>query len=167
MYLLDVDRASRQWTPQQAWLLVRALSQHDSLRYNEILLSDTYKSQGESVLQALEQAELISIHSENGRPHSIGPGKPVYKSAFRLLTEDKVLSARLDLSTTSELIKLETQSLEKYEKELELLGGLPGGVKAVENRAKWLLGKLRKCHEKIEEYETETSGLKAILRSEF
>ncbi|KAL8741120.1 MAG: hypothetical protein Q9190_006237, partial [Brigantiaea leucoxantha] len=102
MYILDaVDHsgstaapANRKWTPEQAWLLIRSLASTPTLRYNELLLNDTYKSGGEFVLQALEQAELISIvSSSNGRPQVIKPGKPVYQAAFRQLTEDKVLKA--------------------------------------------------------------------------
>jgi hypothetical protein len=137
------------------------------LRYNEILLSDTCKSNGEVVLQALEQAELINIHDINGRPHSVGPGKPVYASAFKILTEDHVLRARLDLSTTTELMKLQTQSLEKYESELQLLSELPGGGKGVDARIKWLLDKLKGAQEKIEGYERESAELKAVLKTEF
>ncbi|KAL8649999.1 MAG: hypothetical protein Q9210_004077, partial [Variospora velana] len=93
MYILDVDQtSSRHWTPEQAWLLVKSLASAPSLRYNELLLSDTFKSSpggGEPTLRALEQAELIAIvSSHGGRPHSIKPGKPVYAAAFRQLTAD-------------------------------------------------------------------------------
>ncbi|KAI4276043.1 MAG: hypothetical protein L6R35_006236, partial [Caloplaca aegaea] len=103
MYILDVDQtSSRHWTPEQAWLLIKSLASAPSLRYNELLLSDTFKTSpggGEPTLRALEQAELIAIvSSHGGRPHSIKPGKPVYAAAFRQLTADTVLAARLDLA---------------------------------------------------------------------
>ncbi|KAI9853185.1 MAG: mitochondrial escape protein 2 [Thelocarpon superellum] len=167
MYLLDIGRGGHAWTSEQAWLLVKELAAHESLRYNEILLSDTFKTDGEAVLQALEQAELITIHSNNGRPFAIRPGKPVYTAAFRLLTEDHVLRSRLDLSTFSSLIKLETQGIEKYESELGLLGSLPGSGQGVEARVRWLLGKLRTAHEKIEGYEKESTALKKVLKVEY
>ncbi|KAI4184480.1 MAG: hypothetical protein LQ348_004546, partial [Seirophora lacunosa] len=131
MYILDVDQASsRHWTPEQAWLLIKRLACNPSLRYNELLLSDTFKpsadgSGGEPTLRALEQAELIAIVSANGRPCSIKPGKPVYAAAFRQLTADHVLAARLDLAVLAQLIKLESAAIEKAEAELALLGGLP------------------------------------------
>ena len=140
MYILD--SSPRKWTPQQAWLLIRSLAFTDCLRYNEILLSDVFKSGGEATLQALEQAEMITIVSSNGRPTSIKPGKPVYASAFRQLTEDHVLKARLDLAILTELIKVETASIDKYEAELNLLGSLPGQPKEARGRVRWLLGKL-------------------------
>lgn len=140
MYILDPS--SRNWTPEQAWLIVKSLASTDCLRYNELLLSDLFKSAGEATLQALEQAELIAIVSSNGRPTSIKPGKPVYKAAFQQLTEDHVLKAGLDLKILTELIKVETKGIEKFEEELGLLGGLPGQPREVRGRVRWLLGKL-------------------------
>ena len=167
MYILDIDRTSRNWSPQQAWLLIKSLATSENIRYNEILLSDTFKSGGENTLQALEQAELITINSSNGRPHSIRPGKPVYSAAFRLLTEDHVLKARLDLAILSELAKIETQNIDKYEAELNLLANLPKQPGELAPRTKWLLGKLYDCQSKVEKYEHESGGLKKILQVEY
>ncbi|KAI9699385.1 MAG: mitochondrial escape protein 2 [Candelina mexicana] len=167
MYLLDVDKTQRKWTPEQAWLLVKELAQRETLRYNEILLSDTFKSGGESTLQALEQAEFISIVSSNGRPHSIKPGKPVYQAAFRLLTEDHVLKSRLDLAILSDLVKVETASIEKYEAELHLLAKLPKQPNELSSRIQWLLNKLQASQGRIEEYERESGNLKKVLKAEY
>ncbi|KAI9798696.1 MAG: hypothetical protein M1825_005023 [Sarcosagium campestre] len=167
MYLLDVDKNQRSWTSEQAWFLVTQLSKSEALRYNEVLLSDTFKSNGESVLQSLEQAELITINSVNGRPHSIKPGKPVYSAAFRALTEDHVLKARLDLATFAQLTRLESAGIEKYEAELGLLGSLPGRGKGVEARVGWLLEKLRVAQDKVERYERESNRMKKVLQAEY
>jgi hypothetical protein len=165
MYILG--SGPRQWTPEQAWHLVKSLAASESLRYNEILLSDIFKSGGEATLQALEQAEMITIVSSNGRPTSIKPGKPVYTAAFRQLTGDNVLKARLDLATLSELIKIETQGIDKYEAELHLLGRLPGSPAEVTGRTKWLLGKLYAGQAKVEQYEKESGVLKKVLQQEY
>lgn len=167
MYILDVDRNSRTWAPAQAWELIKSLSHGGEIRYNEVLLSDTFKSGGENVLQALEQAELISIVSTNGRPYSIKPGKPVYQAAFKLLTKDHVLKARLDLAILSELTKVETQSIDKYEAELNLLAKLPKQPGELAPRIKWLLAKLHASQAKIEKYEAESGGLKKVLHDEY
>ncbi len=165
MYILD--SSPRKWTPEQAWLLVKQLADSESLRYNELLLSDIFKSDGEGVLQSLEQAEMITIVSSNGRPTSIKPGKPVYSAAFKQLTEDHVLKARLDLAILSQLIKIETQGIDKYEAELNLLANLPGSPKEARGRGKWLLGKLWTSQNKVEEYERESAGLKKVLMQEY
>jgi len=158
----------RRWTPTQAWLLIERLALRDSLRYHEVLLTDVYKvSDADAVLQALEQAELITIVSSNGRPTAIRPGKPVYQPAFRLLTQDKVLKARLDLAILSEQIKSENAGVAKYEDELKLLGKLPKQPWELSARTQWLLTKLQASQEKIEKYEAESSQLKKILTTEY
>ncbi|KAL8735726.1 MAG: hypothetical protein Q9181_002709 [Wetmoreana brouardii] len=168
MYILDVDQATRKWTPEQAWVLIKSLAATSSLRYNEMLLTDTFKSDGgEPTLHALEQAELITITSVNGRPHSIRPGKPVYQAAFKQLTEDHVLKARLDLMVFSQLIAIEAKGIEKAESELSLLGGLPGQPAEVRARVRWLLQKMQKGQVAVEGYERESAVLKKILRKEF
>ena len=167
MYLLDVDISTRKWTPQQAWLLIKELAQHETLRYNELLLSDVFADGGEQTLQALEQAELISITSSNGRPHAVKPGKPVYQAAFKYLTEDKVLKSRLDLAIFKQLIGIENKNVDKFESELRLLADLPGQPKELLPRIHWLLNKSAASHAKVESYEAESGKLKKTLMEQY
>ncbi|KKY15193.1 putative protein rna12 [Phaeomoniella chlamydospora] len=167
MYLLEVDISSRNWSPEQAWLLVKQLSQSDRIRYNELLLSDIYKKNGESTLQALEQAELITIVSSNGRPYAIKPGKPVFQAAFRYLTSDAVLKSRLELALLAKLVGIENKNMEKYEMELRGLAELPGQPRELIPRIKYLLGKCSTSQGKIEGWEREMGELKKVLGKEF
>jgi len=173
MYLFGTDDA-RKWSPEQAWLLIKQLANMkngDGLRYNEVLLSDAYKSGGENVLQALEQAEMISIASVNGRPHSIKPGKPVYQPAFRLLTEDHVLKSRLDMAIINESIKLESAAVEKNLQQLALISemgkhaGKPPAL--LSTRTDYLIGKVATSQAKIESLEKEAGLLKKVLQTEY
>jgi len=166
MYLLDVDATTRKWTPQQAWTLIKQLAYEDTLRYNELLLNDVLKD-GEQVLQALEQAELISITSKNGRPTSVKPGKPVYQSAFAYLAEDEVLKSRLDLAILAQLIGNENKNIDKFENELHLLAELGGTASELKPRIKWLLGKSAVSQDKIEKYEAQSGTLKKVLMEKF
>jgi hypothetical protein len=167
MFLLPGSSESRDWTPQQAWTLIRSLATSETLRYNEVLMLDAYKSSGDKALAALEQAELISVQSLNGRPYSIKPGKPVYQPAFQRLTEDHVLSAKMDIALLSEAISSENKSIDKFEQELRLLGELPKQPSELRSRIQWLLGKIAGSQAKIEGYEKESAGLKKVLLSEF
>ncbi|KAJ5050626.1 uncharacterized protein L3040_002502 [Drepanopeziza brunnea f. sp. 'multigermtubi'] len=174
MYLLTVDKAERKWSPEQAWYLIKSLAENDSLRYNEVLLSNTFTSSlnafasnGESVLEALSAAELITIKSYKGRPQTVKAGKPIYEAAFKILAEDRVLKSRLDLAILTELTKIETKSLDKYETELALIGTLPKQPREVGPRVQYLLGKLAASQVKIEAWEKEMAGLKKVLMDEY
>jgi hypothetical protein len=177
MYIFNCDESNmgqRRWTPEQAWLLIKQLatSPNASLRYNEIILDDSFKTNStgdaDAVLEALEQAELISVVvASNGRPHAIKPGKPVYLAAFQRLTEDKVLQSRLDLAILTELIKIENAGVDKYEKELQLLAELPKQPAALADRLAWLLGKIHAGHAKVDRYEKDSAVLKGVLSTDY
>jgi hypothetical protein len=170
MYIYGGDNTAgsgRRWTPEQAWLLIKSLAKQESLRYNEVLLSDPFKSGGDTVLQALEQAEMISIVSANGRPFAIRPGKPIYYPAFKNLTADSVLRSRLDLAILTDQIKAENANIDKCETELELLSKLAKQPNEIVPRVKYLLNKLLVSQQKVEQYEKDSAALKSVLTTEF
>ncbi|KAJ9661653.1 mitochondrial escape protein 2 [Neophaeococcomyces mojaviensis] len=164
MYLLDTDRS---WSPQQAWVLIRELAANEELKYNELLLDDMFSKNGEQVLQNLEQAELITISSANGRPNKIKPGKPVYLSAFQYLSEDDVLRSRLDLSIMSQLAAKENTTIQSCEEELQRLAQLPGTPAEVKPRIKYLLAKAAASQDKIVKFEAKMGQLKKTLAEKY
>lgn len=170
MYIFGAEDegGSRHWSAEQAWMLIKELAQKESLRFNEVLLDDILKAGGETVLRALEQAELISIGSgPNGRPSTIKPGKPIYLPAFKRLTEDRVLKSRLDLAILTHLTKIETATIDKCESELLLLSKLKSQPAQMAGRAQYLLNKMMASQEKVEKYELESKGLKKVLGQEY
>lgn len=168
MFILGTDSVTPQWTREQAWHIIKSLahSTDDALLYNQVLLSDLFKNDGEAILRALEQAELISVVSVKGFPRYIKPGKPVYKAAFQRLIENKTLEGRLDLLILSQLISNENKSIGKYEQELQLLGSLPKQPRDLTERIQWLLNKVSSSQSKIMMYERESSVLQKMLRNE-
>lgn len=168
MYIFGIaDEEGKKWSPEQAWHLIKDLAQHESLRYNEVLLLDVFKSGGEKTIRALEQAELITIvSSPSGRPSLIKPGKPVYHPAFKRLTEDRVLKSRLDLAILDQLVKVENATIDKCETELLRLSEIEGRPALLAGRVQYLMQKLAKSQGKVEDYEKEMGGLKKVLGSE-
>ncbi|PQE09927.1 Mitochondrial escape 2 protein [Rutstroemia sp. NJR-2017a BVV2] len=174
MYLLAADKGDRKWSVEQAWYLVKSLAEFETLRYNQVLLSNTFASSltpsasnGENVLEALSAAELITIKNYKGRPQSIKAGKPVYQAAFRMLSEDRVLRSRLDLALLTELTKIETKNIDKYETELNMLGQLPKQPREVGPRIQFLLSKLAASQQKVEAWEKEMGVHKKTLMVEY
>ncbi|TGJ86085.1 hypothetical protein E0Z10_g2714 [Xylaria hypoxylon] len=160
------------WSMEQAWYLVNLLSKDDTLRYNEVLLSDTFGSSltapdGESALEGLTNAELITVRFSAGRPCSIVAGKPVYQAAFRQLAADKVLSAKMELARMKELVKIEGGNIDKAEKELVLLGSLPNQPWGARDRVQYLLGKINGAQNKIGGYEQEMGKLKKVISTQY
>ncbi|KAK6083599.1 hypothetical protein SCUP234_02284 [Seiridium cupressi] len=168
------DGTGKVWSVEQAWYLVKALasSGSETLRYHEVLRSDTFASSttvsdGEAALEGLANAELITVKSNNGRPEKILPGKPVYHAAFKQLTQDQVLAAAMDLNVLTELSKVEGKTIEKIENELALLGSLPKQPAQATGRINYLLTKLENSQKKVEAYEKEMAPLKKTLATEY
>ncbi|KAG9248897.1 escape protein-like protein 2 [Calycina marina] len=173
MYLLTIGKADMKWSTEQAWYLIKSLATDEKLRYNEVLLSNTFASSlttsasnGETVLEALSAAELITVKTYKGRPQTIHAGKPVYQAAFKVLTQDHVLKSRLDLAILTELTKIETKSIDKYENELNVIGTLPKQPKELGPRVQYLLTKLAASQVKVEAWEKEMGLLKKVLTTE-
>ncbi len=92
------------------------------------------------------------------------PGKPVYRTVFKRLAENKALSSRLDLAILSQLMSKENSSIGKYEEELSTLGSLPKYPRELTTRIQWLLDKVYTSQDKIGKYEQESSILQKILK---
>lgn len=177
MFLLTKSTAApaveKKWSTEQAWYLVKELAQKGSLRYNEVLLSDTFASSttaaassAEAALESLANAELITVRSVHGRPQTIRAGKPVYQTAFRRLLDDDVVRARMELGLLKELAGIEAKGIDKVEAELSLLAALQTQPYQMAERVNYLLGKMQTSQQKIMAYEKEMGVLKKVLAKE-
>jgi hypothetical protein len=166
LFVFDGEGSDKKWSPSQAWTLIKKLATSDTVRYNELLLLDIFKS-GEATLVALEAAELITIVSQNGRPAAVKASRPVFGASFRLLLEDPVLAAKMDLAVANELIKVEGSNIDKWETELSLLGSLPSQPREIATRVHYLLVKIQDAQTRIDGYEKEAGLFKKILKSEY
>lgn len=171
MFLLGKSiEGDKKWSTEQAWYLIKEIAERESLRYNEVLLSNTFASSttslaadGEAAIEALANAELITVKSHHGRPQTIRAGKPVYQAAFNRLLQDQVITAKMDLSVLTELAKVEAKNIDKVETELSLLGSLPSQPRQAAERVNYLLAKLQASQKKIVDYEKEMAFRKQVL----
>jgi hypothetical protein len=170
---LPAIKSEKKWSPEQAWYLIREIASKESLRYNEVLLSNTFSASttpaaanAELAIESLTNAELITVTTHRGRPQTIRAGKPVYQAAFNMLLKDAVLTAKMDLAVLAELAKVEAKGIDKVEQELALLGTFPNMPYQTSGRISYLLAKLEASQAKIKSYEKEMAGLKEILTKE-
>lgn len=175
MFLFNKNAGTgeKKWSTEQAWYLIKEIADKESLRYNEVLITDTFSSSstpgasnGESALESLANAELITIKSAHGRPQTIRAGKPVYQAAFNRLLRDPVVRARMELALLKELAGVEAKGIDKVEQELSLLASLPSRPYQTAERVDYLLAKLQGSQSKIMGYEKEMGMLKKVLSKE-
>ncbi|CRG83205.1 Mitochondrial escape protein 2 [Talaromyces islandicus] len=168
MYVLDTaEGQDHHWTREQAWFMIKQIAENKDgiASYGHILLSDLYAENGEATISALEQADLITITSVNGRPSVIRPGRPVYHAAFKYLTQDEQLRSRLDLNILKLLIEKADKSVAKYEDELHLLGNLKKYPVELNSRIQWVSHKLQASQAQLEKHEKESAALVKILKT--
>lgn len=157
---------NEQWNRLQAWhLLCRITATPNDVRYQELLLDPVFKEGGHDALKALEQAEMISITTKNGRPYSVRAARPVYKAAFQRLLEDTVFCASLELERLNALLAAESSGISKIENELTLLKDI--STKKISGRVEYLLDKLESAQKKIVEMESNAGNYKLILQREY
>jgi hypothetical protein len=84
-----------------------------------------------------------------------------------MLTEDKVLKARMNLAILTELAKIEGKSIDKCEAELALLAGMPKVPSQVTPRVQYLLEKVAASQRKVEKWDKEMGAWKKVLMAEY
>ncbi|CCX06506.1 Similar to Mitochondrial escape protein 2; acc. no. Q873L8 [Pyronema omphalodes CBS 100304] len=161
----DGVRKQRPWTSEQAWYFVDQLSKNRKLDYNIVLLHPLFRCHdGEKAIQHLQQAGMISIEPyENGRPANIKPGRPHHAEAFKMLTEDTTLKARMEMRIYKVRIALEAEKIEKLEQELAILAKLK---KQPEGRVKYLLDEIEESQHKIDDWGKKADWQRRFLMNE-
>ncbi|KZT03537.1 uncharacterized protein LAESUDRAFT_761884 [Laetiporus sulphureus 93-53] len=166
----DLDDAKNlPWTREQAWALMKKLARQPEISYHEVLLDFPFKND-EMPLRHMEHAELISIATENGRPSTIKPGKPVYRFVFERLVQDSVFQASQDIAFNEKVIAASESIVKACEQELLALKDVNAGTSdwwgsrtAVRDRSNYLLKKMRIAEEKIEALEKQNGNLRKVL----
>ncbi|KAI9340913.1 RNA12 protein-domain-containing protein [Obelidium mucronatum] len=151
----------KDWNAVQMWKIIQLLTKYDEV------------SGDESPIQAIERAGLISVGLQEGRPYTIRAGRPVHKTAFTRLLNDKKYAAIMGLKTVKVLMGDELVKVAQYEKELATLTGQI----ATDRMGLWSSGELTgrvnflaqligECHTKLYAYDTEERRLKRVVKLE-
>jgi len=163
------DVRSLSWSREQAWAVFRALASRDTIPYYETLMNAPFKGD-EGPLRSMERADLIAVDALDGRPSTIRPGRPVYRSVFRRLANDPVFRATQDLSFNAKLIESAEATVRACEQELQVLRTI--GIDTVRwwrrtsatgIRAKYLMEKMRNAQATLQKSEKQNGELKKVL----
>ena len=116
------------WTPTQFWLMVKNLADKDTVSYDEIKNSAPFGKK-DAPLLALEDAEIISLEYEKGRPYRIRVGRPIARVAFQQMVKDDVrFAAAMNVRECEEtMATLVEKNIKPAEEELETLRNVVGG----------------------------------------
>ncbi|KAG8833407.1 mitochondrial escape protein 2 [Serendipita sp. 399] len=157
------------WSPQQVFFILKNLAKSTELPYYDVLLDFPFKGD-EAALRSLEHAELISITTQEGRPSTIRPGRPVYRYVFERLVNDQIFRSVQDIALNDKAIASAEATIRACEEELLKLeqiqpldsGLLSSGV--TRQRANYLLKKIYEAETKVEKLEAANALLKKSLK---
>jgi len=108
------------WTQEQAWKVIKMLSQSQEVPYYDMLVGFPFKGD-DGALRNMEHAELIAIDTKDGRPSTIRPGKPVFRSVFERLVNDSIFRSMQEIAYNEKEIAQAEGKIKAYEQELALL----------------------------------------------
>ncbi|KAG7086673.1 hypothetical protein E1B28_002613 [Marasmius oreades] len=162
------DAKSLPWTREQAWFVLKMLSQKSEVPYHEVLLDFPFKGD-ETPLRSMEQAELVAIGTHNGRPSVIRPGRPVYHWVFERLVNDPTFHAIQEIAFNEALMASASSTIQSCEDELlklKEIGWTPTAwfwTNPAARRAEYLFEKMLASEKKLESLEKKNAELKKRL----
>ncbi|KAI0273842.1 RNA12 protein-domain-containing protein [Gloeopeniophorella convolvens] len=163
------DARGLPWSREQAWAVLRALASKDAIPYHDILVNVPFKGD-EGPLRSMEQAEMIAVDAQNGRPSMIRAGRPIYRYVFERLVNDPVFQATQDLAYNTKLVESAEATVKTCEQELQVLRtiGLDAehwwsSATATGIRARYLMDKMAGAQTTLEKLEKRNGELKKVL----
>ncbi|KAJ2905158.1 mitochondrial escape protein 2 [Zalerion maritima] len=175
--LTKKKEADRKWSPEQAWYLIQKLAAAGSARYNEVVADGRFTGTGvpgvppEEAVESLVGEELVALRGSGdqegnkitaGRPASIRLGRPVYQAAFRALSEDRALEAKMEMGILMKQVAAANKGIESAEKELALLSQV-GKSRETAGRVEYLMRKIEGAHNGIEQKEKKMGAWKGVF----
>ncbi|KAA8909081.1 RNA12 protein-domain-containing protein [Sphaerosporella brunnea] len=153
LYVLQ-NRApkKREWTPEQAWYFVKELAQHEKLNYDR------------PAIPIFRRGRFMN--PDNGRPETIKPRRTHLRAAFKKLTEDRILGAKIDLQSLHARCEIENLTIARMEEELERLSKLVKLRKHPKGREEYLLENIEKAQQRIRAYEAQMKDKRRVIEED-
>jgi hypothetical protein len=170
---IGLSSKDSQWSPIQFWKIVQLLSNYEEIDFDNLKYHQLFKGDSLSIL-AMERCGIISISRGQGKELFIKPGRPLFRSAFKEMSQDSKLIATLGLETTKFLLDTESKKLSTLEQELLSLSTSYSYLKSwfmnreistsLRSRILHLSREIQKSNLLIQRYNVELSGFKGSLK---
>jgi hypothetical protein len=158
------------WTQTQFWHVIAILADHEQVSFDAMRIHPLFKGDA-SPLMALERSGILSLVLANNRPQYIKPGKPLYRTAFKQMTQDTKQSAVMSILTSKQIISDETKKLQDYEDEIRNISSIsyPGlwfskTHPALRDRLYILANYVNQSNAVIAKYSQQSSDAKKTLK---
>ncbi|KAJ1340912.1 hypothetical protein BSLG_004385 [Batrachochytrium salamandrivorans] len=119
----ESDKSQHEWTDVQFWKVVQMLSKFGEVPFDNLVMHAIFKGDPLPLMQ-MERDGLITLTHSYDRPYIVRPGKPIYRTAFTLMTKDDKLVSTMGIMTAKQLISDEEKRIRIMEEEMRALGEL-------------------------------------------
>ncbi|KAF6072871.1 RNA12 family protein [Candida albicans] len=145
------------WDPSQVWLIMKLLSECDTISYSELVKSPLFKVSKETleILTTLEKYDLISLKRDKGVLDKISTGRPLFKAAFANIISDLRIWKLYETEYIGRLISLEAAKIQKLEEELEKIYK----IGKVDGRIDYVSQKIEASNKKILDLEKQAADV--------
>ncbi|KAG7799085.1 hypothetical protein KL929_001162 [Ogataea haglerorum] len=147
------------YSASQAWCIIKLLAEKEVATYNDVSQLPLLKSDTHNILQAMENAELITIIREKGMVKEVKPSKPLYHLAFETMVKESRIYHSLETDYLTNLIKFQRSKISQFEEELQKYSGIDDH-KLFRERLTYLANKIEASTKSIVECEKKLSDLK-------
>lgn len=142
----------------QGWCMIKLLSKDGCVSFTDIQKLPLFKVNTYSILQSLENAELVSLIRDRGIIHKVKPSKPLYGIAFKDMVEDRTIYNSLESDYLKTMVVQMTAKVTKMEEEVARYRGLENS-KMFNERLKYLANKIGTLTASITKWEKEVVEL--------
>lgn len=145
------------WDPSQVWLIMKLLSECDTISYSELVKLPLFKVSKETleILTTLEKYDLISLKRDKGVLDKISTGRPLFKAAFANIISDLRIWKLYETEYIGRLISLEAAKIQKLEEELEKIYK----IGKVDGRIDYVSQKIEASNKKILDLEKQAADV--------
>lgn len=161
-------RESKEWTANQAWLLIKKLANlnpGEELKFGDLVATSEFKSrEQQQVLFTLEQQQMVSVRTVGGLILGVRPGRPLYTSAFKSLVNNIALYAFMERNVLTEAIEKEQKNISSVEAELDVLSRISSISSKTKSRISYLENNLQASQSKIEAAEKQIADYQKTLQ---
>lgn len=143
----------------QAWQIIKMFVEKPEIDYSDIFLLPMFKANTFSILQNMENVELIRLIRVDGVVTKIVPAKPLFAVAFRGMVNDPEIFRAIEKECLLGKIEFETNRIRKFIEELNKFKEVPE-PKLFKERLQYLSGKIEGGSKVVAQCEKEMIKLK-------
>ncbi|QPG74569.1 hypothetical protein FOA43_001900 [Brettanomyces nanus] len=146
------------YNSSQVWCLIKLLAKNGTVTFTDLQLLPLFKSHTNTLLQSIENAEVVSLIRNRGVIVEVQPAKPLYEAAFQEMISQPTIFNSIESDYLKTLISQEAAKVMKMEEDVANYRGIENS-KIFRDRLDYLSHKINTSTKSIATWEKELASL--------